>query len=110
MSTMYPYQTRVTRLYHPDILPAAIVIEYSDLLFYAMAACLQSSQTYLQNANAEESDHCLDIIQTLLMVDPEDGYSLLNELKRHGFCVAQPVDCLFVDAVPPAESPEGGLE
>jgi hypothetical protein len=100
----------VTRLYHPDILPSAIVIEYTDLLFYAMAACLQASQTCLEQANGAESDHCIDILQSLLMVDPQDEYTLLNELKLHGFCVAQPVDCLFVDAVPPAESPEGGLE
>lgn len=110
MSTTYPYQTKVTRLSHPEILPAPIVIEHSDLLFYAMAACLQASQTFLQQANAFESDHCMDIIQTLLIVDPQDEYTVLNELKRHGFSVAQPVDCIFVDAVIPAGSPEGDLE
>jgi hypothetical protein len=106
MSTLYPYQTKVTRLYHPDILPAGIVIEYSDLLFFAMSSCLQASQTALQNAQAFESDHFLDVVQTLLIVDPEDDYTVLNELKRHGFSVAQPLECLFVDAVIPADSPE----
>jgi hypothetical protein len=110
MSMMYPYQSRVTRLYHPEILPSPIVIEYTDLLYYSLASCLQASQTFLEQANGAESDHCLDIIQNLLCVDPQDDYTLLNELKAHGFHIAQPIDCVFVEAVPPVEMPEGGLE
>lgn len=110
MSTLYPFQTKVTRLYHDSILPNAIVIEYTDLLYYALASCLQASQTFLEQASAFESDHCFDIMQSLLIVDPQDEYTLLNELKTHGFHVAQPIDCLFVEAVPPIETPEGGLE
>ena len=109
MSTLYPVQTKVTRLYHESILPTAIVIEYTDLLYYALASCLQASQTFLEQANAFESDHCFDIMQSLMMVDPQDEYTMLMELKAQGFHIAQPIDCLFVevtDMVPDDGAPE----
>lgn len=109
MSTLYPVQTKVTRLYHDSILPNAIVIEYTDLLYYALASCLQASQTFLEQANGFKSDLCLDTMQSLLMVDPQDEYTMLMELKAHGFHIAQPIDCLFVEAtdmVPDDGAPE----
>jgi hypothetical protein len=87
----------VTRLYHVSILPIAIVIEYADLLYYALASCLQASQTFLEQADAFESDRCFDIMQSLMMIDPGDEYTMLMELKANGFHIAQPIDCLFVE-------------
>lgn len=97
MSTMYPYQTQVVRLYHPEILPSPIVIELSDLIYYTLAACLQASQTFLEQGNAFESDRCFDIMQSLMNVDPADEYTVAQEMMAFGFNVSVPIDCLFVN-------------
>lgn len=109
MATQEPFFTKVTRLSHENILPSPIVIEYSDLLYYALASCLQASQTFLEQGNAFESDRCFDIMQSLLMIDPEDETTMILELKSHGFSVAHPIDCCFIEHVI-HDNPDGAGE
>lgn len=97
MSQSHDLPADVVRISHPALMLQPQVCYADDIVFTALVILLNTSQTLLHDRKIEDSNVCMDTMESLLHLDPLDFGSCARQLMAMGFTVSAPAPVFFFD-------------